>query len=83
MTSPMSLRGKILLTGSRGQVGWELARSLSTLGEVVALDSSQLDLTDADAIRRVVAAGSDADVSVCVCGVWVCECGLHACGGVV
>ncbi len=55
MTSPMSLRGKILLTGSRGQVGWELARSLSTLGEVVALDSSQLDLTDADAIRRVVA----------------------------
>ena len=46
---------KILLTGSRGQVGWELARSLSTLGEVVALDSSQLDLTDTDAIRRVVA----------------------------
>jgi dTDP-4-dehydrorhamnose reductase len=55
MTSPMSTRRKILLTGSRGQVGWELARSLSTLGEVVALDSSQLDLTDADAIRRVVA----------------------------
>jgi dTDP-4-dehydrorhamnose reductase len=55
MTDPMRLRSKILLTGSRGQVGWELARSLSTLGEVVALDSSQLDLTDADAIRRVVA----------------------------
>jgi dTDP-4-dehydrorhamnose reductase len=55
MTSPMNLHSKIMLTGSRGQVGWELARSLSTLGEVVALDSSQLDLTDADAIRRVVA----------------------------
>jgi dTDP-4-dehydrorhamnose reductase len=48
-------RRKILLTGSRGQVGWELARSLATLGDVVALDSSQLDLTDSDAIRRRVA----------------------------
>lgn len=46
---------RILLTGRRGQVGWELARSLSTLGEVIALDSSQLDLTDGDAIRRLVA----------------------------
>jgi dTDP-4-dehydrorhamnose reductase len=55
MTTSMKPRSKILLTGSRGQVGWELARSLSTLGEVVALDSDRLDLTDADAIRRVVA----------------------------
>lgn len=47
------MSARILLTGARGQVGWELARSLSTLGEVVALDSSQLDLTDAAAIRRV------------------------------
>ncbi len=54
-TTPMTPRTKILLTGSRGQVGWELARSLSTLGEVVALDSSRLDLTDAAAIRRTVA----------------------------
>lgn len=44
---------KILLTGCRGQVGWELARTLSTLGEVVALDADGLDLTDAAAIRRV------------------------------
>ena len=51
----MSPRAKILLTGSRGQVGWELARSLSTLGEIVALDSDRLDLTDIDAIRRTVA----------------------------
>jgi len=51
----MSARSKILLTGSRGQVGWELARSLSTLGEVIALDSDRLDLTDVDAIRRTVA----------------------------
>lgn len=44
----------ILLTGARGQVGWELRRSLSTLGQVVALDSRGLDLADAAAIRRVV-----------------------------
>jgi len=29
---------KILLLGKNGQVGWELQRSLSTLGELVALD---------------------------------------------
>ena len=45
----------ILLTGANGQVGWELRRSLSTLGQVTALDSRGLDLTDAAAIRRVVA----------------------------
>ena len=45
---------KILLTGSNGQVGWELRRTLACLGEVVAVDSKSLDLRDADAIRRVV-----------------------------
>jgi dTDP-4-dehydrorhamnose reductase len=49
------MSARILLTGSRGQVGWELARSLSTLGDLVALDSSQLDLTDVAAIRSAVA----------------------------
>ena len=29
---------KLLLLGKNGQVGWELQRSLSVLGEVVALD---------------------------------------------
>jgi dTDP-4-dehydrorhamnose reductase len=51
----MNARSKILLTGSRGQVGWELVRSLTTLGDVVAMDSDRLDLTNADAIRRMVA----------------------------
>ncbi|OYY93802.1 MAG: dTDP-4-dehydrorhamnose reductase [Hydrogenophilales bacterium 28-61-23] len=55
MKQPVKQRDKILLTGSRGQVGWELARSLSTLGEVIALDSERLNLSDADAIRRAVA----------------------------
>ncbi|MEW6679297.1 MAG: dTDP-4-dehydrorhamnose reductase [Pseudomonadota bacterium] len=46
---------RILLTGVRGQVGWELARSLSPLGRVIGLDYQSLDLADADAIRRKVA----------------------------
>lgn len=29
---------KILLIGKNGQVGWELQRSLSILGDVVAVD---------------------------------------------
>ena len=35
---------RILLLGCTGQVGWELQRSLSVLGEVVALDHSSPDL---------------------------------------
>ncbi len=35
---------KILLLGKNGQVGWELQRSLSPLGDVIALDSDSTDL---------------------------------------
>ena len=46
---------KILLFGANGQVGWELQRSLSPLGELVALDrhSTELcgDLTDLEGIK--------------------------------
>ncbi len=49
---------KILLFGANGQVGWELQRSLSPLGELVALDrrSTELcgDLTDLDGIKDSV-----------------------------
>ncbi|MHB1094388.1 dTDP-4-dehydrorhamnose reductase [Thiobacillus sp.] len=45
---------RILLTGRSGQVGWELQRTLSCLGEVVALDSGAMNLADADAVRRIV-----------------------------
>lgn len=45
----------ILLTGANGQVGWELRRTLSSLGQVVAVDSRAMDLADPDAIRRVLA----------------------------
>ncbi len=37
---------KILLLGKNGQVGWELQRSLSPLGEVLALDSRSCDLSN-------------------------------------
>lgn len=45
---------KILLIGSQGQVGWELARTLLPLGEVVAVSRAQADLSDLDGLRRSV-----------------------------
>ena len=45
---------RILLTGRSGQVGWELERTLPALGSVIATDRETLDLSDPDAIRRVV-----------------------------
>ena len=45
---------RILLTGSTGQVGWELARALTPLGEVIAVDRNQADLTDLNALRAIV-----------------------------
>jgi dTDP-4-dehydrorhamnose reductase len=45
---------KILLTGSAGQLGRELKRSLAPLGELIACDRSQLDLADPDALRNAV-----------------------------
>jgi dTDP-4-dehydrorhamnose reductase len=45
---------QILLTGKNGQVGQDLQRFLPRLGEVVALDRQQLDLSRFDEIRRVI-----------------------------
>ena len=49
---------KILLFGANGQVGWELQRSLSPLGELVALDRRSTglcgDLTDLNGIQDTV-----------------------------
>jgi dTDP-4-dehydrorhamnose reductase len=45
---------RILLTGTRGQVGSELVELLQPLGEVVATERSELDLADPQAIRRVL-----------------------------
>lgn len=49
---------KILLIGKNGQVGWELQRALSTLGEVIAVDyfDKELcgDLTNLEGIAQTV-----------------------------
>jgi dTDP-4-dehydrorhamnose reductase len=47
-------RPTILLTGATGQIGYELKRLLPRHGEVAALDRSELDLADVDAIRATV-----------------------------
>jgi dTDP-4-dehydrorhamnose reductase len=45
---------KIVVTGITGQVGQELQKTLTMLGEVVALDRQQLDLTQPIAIAKVI-----------------------------
>ena len=45
---------RILVTGAAGQVGWELRRSLGSLGQVTALDREAFDLTQPDRMRQVV-----------------------------
>jgi len=47
---------KILLSGAGGQLGRELKRSLACLGELVACDRRQLDLTQPEALRAAVRA---------------------------
>ncbi len=42
---------RIFLIGKNGQVGWELQRTLAPLGEVVAVDYPDIDLTDEQNIR--------------------------------
>ena len=42
---------KILVTGANGQVGYELRRTLATLGEVIAVDVDTIDFGNADALR--------------------------------
>lgn len=44
----------ILLTGVGGQVGWELQRSLATLGRVVAPRREELDLSKGQDVRAAI-----------------------------
>ena len=45
---------RILLIGKNGQIGWELARQLADMGEIVAPGREDLDLSRADSIRQTV-----------------------------
>ena len=50
---------RIVVTGAQGQVGWELTRRALALGhDVLAWDVAELDITDAAAVDRALAASS-------------------------
>lgn len=42
---------KIMLTGANGQVGWELARSLGSLGHLIPLSRAECDLSQPEHVR--------------------------------
>jgi len=46
---------RVLVTGRNGQVGWELARALAPLGEVVACDRETADLSRPETLAPLVA----------------------------
>jgi len=54
MQTTSNTRPIILVTGKNGQVGWELQRSLSHLGKLVACDRNSFDLSDSAAIRSEI-----------------------------
>ncbi len=63
---------KILLLGATGQVGWELLRTLSVLGELIATSRAggngvlPLDVSDLNALRTTLdAVGPDVVVNAC------------------
>ena len=45
---------KFLLIGRNGQLGWELQRTCMTLGEVVATDYPDVDISQAAALRELI-----------------------------
>src|SRR6187402_474081 len=45
---------RILLIGSNGQVGWELARTLAPLGRVLVPERDQCDLAQPDTLTTLV-----------------------------
>ncbi len=50
----MKSNRRILLTGTTGQVGWELCRTLAPLGTILAPDRNLLDLSRPEKIRAQV-----------------------------
>ena len=49
---------RLLLIGGNGQLGWELQRTLTTLGELTCLDFPKVDLADAAGLREVIRASN-------------------------
>ncbi len=49
---------RLLLIGKNGQLGWELQRTLATLGEVVALDYPEIDLAKPESLSEMIRAVS-------------------------
>ena len=45
---------KLLLFGSNGQLGWELKRSMATLGILKACDRNTVDFCDLDGLRKLI-----------------------------
>ncbi len=45
---------RILLLGNKGQLGWELERTLAPLGELNACDYPDVDLVDVNLLRQVI-----------------------------
>ncbi len=45
---------RLMVTGTTGQVGWELLRSLAPLGEVIAADRTRMDLAEPGSIRSAI-----------------------------
>lgn len=52
---------KLLITGKNGQLGQSLLRALAPLGEVIGVGRTEMDLSDADAIRRIIR-NTEADI---------------------
>lgn len=45
---------RILLFGKIGQLGWELRRTLATVGEVVCLDYPEVDFTHPETLKAII-----------------------------
>jgi dTDP-4-dehydrorhamnose reductase len=45
---------RLLVTGATGQIGWELDRSLAALGNVIALDRWQCDLSRPERLPKLI-----------------------------
>lgn len=45
---------KMLLLGKTGQLGWEFQRTLQPLGDVIALGSPEIDMSNVDNIRKTI-----------------------------